>query len=256
MKVYPIKLIFLGTGAGTITKKRKESGIFIKSPDANMLIDPGSSIIERLLAAGIAYDDIDYILITHFHPDHLQGLTSFLFCSNYKFALRKTQLNIIAPYGFKNFYKKLLDAFGHTIKPESYDIKIFEVKNQHLSLGGFRLTSKKTTHTQESVSFRIEIGKLAITYSGDTDYCKEIVTLSKRSDILILECSFPDEIKVKNHLTPSLAGRIARESNSKTLILTHFFPICDKYDIIKQAKKDFKGKVVKAYDLLKINIAK
>jgi ribonuclease BN (tRNA processing enzyme) len=63
--------------------------------------------------------------------------------------------------------------------------------------------------------------------SGDTDYCRNLVELASEVDLLVLECSFPDEKKVEGHLIPSLVGRIGLESRCKKLLLTHFYPICD-----------------------------
>lgn len=255
MKNPKIDLIFLGTGAGIQTKKRLESGILLKNGGClNILFDPGSAIVERLLKSDITPCDIDYIFITHLHPDHTQGLSSILFGAKYQFALRKKDLTIIGPVGFKNFYSKLLGTYGHTITPELYKIKIIEVKNKSLLLDKFKVTSLKTLHTPESVGYRLQFDKKSITYSGDTDYCENLIKLSKKSNITILECSFPDDIKIKNHLTPKLAGIVARKSNSKTLILTHFFPICEKYDIIAQCRKEFKGRIIRAYDFLKVRI--
>ena len=60
----------------------------------------------------------------------------------------------------------------------------------------------------------------SIVYSGDTDYCPELIELADNCDLLILECSFPDDMKVEGHLTPSEAGKIAAET--KTNLQTSF----------------------------------
>jgi len=73
-------------------------------------------------------------------------------------------------------------------------------------------------------------------------------------DVLILDCSFPDEMKVKGHLTPRETGEIAQECNCKKLVLSHLYPVCNNHDIAKQAKTTFKGEVTIAYDLMAITI--
>lgn len=52
----------------------------------------------------------------------------------------------------------------------------------------------------------------------------------------------------------AFAGRIARESNCKKLVLTHFYPICGDYDISGQCKEEFNGEVVLAEDLMTIEV--
>ena len=91
-----------------------------------------------------------------------------------------------------------------------------------------------------------------VAYSGDTDYCPNLIELAKGVDLLILECSLPDDMKIDGHLTPSLAGRVARETECKRLLLTHFYPPCDKYDIVEIVKKQYKGEVKLAEDLMRI----
>ena len=40
-------------------------------------------------------------------------------------------------------------------------------------------------------------------YSGDTDYCENIDDLARDVDVLLLECSYPEHIKVDAILTAS-----------------------------------------------------
>ena len=72
--------------------------------------------------------------------------------------------------------------------------------------------------------------------------------------MLVLECSLPDEKRVKGHLTPSLCGRIAAESNCKKLVLTHFYPSCDNVDIISLCRKYYNGEVIVGEDLMRIMV--
>jgi ribonuclease BN (tRNA processing enzyme) len=51
-----------------------------------------------------------------------------------------------------------------------------------------------------------------------------------------------------------LAGRIALESHSKKLLLTHLYPACDQFDILKQCREVFQGETILGEDLIKIKI--
>jgi ribonuclease BN (tRNA processing enzyme) len=110
-------------------------------------------------------------------------------------------------------------------------------------------------HLPGSVGYRIDFKDVkSIAISGDTDYCRNIVELAFEANLLILECSFPDETKVEGHLTPSLAGRIALESRCKRLLLTHLYPICDQFDIQKECEQVYKDEIILGEDLMKIKI--
>jgi ribonuclease BN (tRNA processing enzyme) len=68
--------------------------------------------------------------------------------------------------------------------------------------------------------------------------------------LLICEAAMPDQLKVPGHLTPGLAGRIAQKANAQRLVLTHLYPACDEVDIVKQARKAYKGEIFPAEDLM------
>jgi ribonuclease BN (tRNA processing enzyme) len=79
-----------------------------------------------------------------------------------------------------------------------------------------------------------------------------MVDLGTDVDLLVLECSFPEGEKVDGHLTPSWAGRIAKESGCKKLLLNHLYPICDQFDIVGQCREIFHGEVLLAEDFMRI----
>ena len=63
-----------------------------------------------------------------------------------------------------------------------------------------------------------------------------------------------DEHAVEGHLSPSLAGKIAKEAGAKKMILTHFYPDALKSDIEGIARKYFNGEVLLAQDGMGISI--
>jgi ribonuclease BN (tRNA processing enzyme) len=108
-------------------------------------------------------------------------------------------------------------------------------------------------HIAESVGYRIEFKNgRSMAVSGDTDYCQNMIDLASGVDVLVLECSFPEGKKVEGHLTPSLAGRIAVESRCRKLLLTHFYPICDQFDIVGQCRQVYPGQIILGEDLMRI----
>lgn len=72
MKIYP-----LGVGQGFSTKYFHNNYI-ISISNTNILIDAGTTLRFSLEASPYTYTDIDYILLTHFHFDHIGGLEEFL----------------------------------------------------------------------------------------------------------------------------------------------------------------------------------
>jgi len=249
------EVIILGSGTGVPSLRRGAPGLIVATDSSKILIDSGSGTLRKMLEAGISYLDIDLFLYTHIHPDHTSDLVPILFACKYSDLLREKDLLCVGGPGFESYFDKLRKVYGSWIDPQSYHLAIKEISPKPLSFRDVKISARPMAHLSESVGFRIEFdeGK-SIAISGDTDYCKNIIDLAFEVDLLVLECSFPDGKKVEGHLTPSLAGRIGSESRCKKLLLIHFYPICDQFDILKQCQQVYPGEIILGEDLMRINI--
>ena len=249
------ELIVIGSGTGIPSLRRGSPGLVVLSDNAKALIDSGPGSLRKMLEVGITYQDPDLVLYTHIHPDHVSDLVPILFACKYADFPRKKELSCVGGHGFKSYFEKLKNLYGSWIEPQSYRLTVKEISQEPSLHRDLKILSKPMAHISESVGYRIEFhdGK-SMAVSGDTDYCQNIIDLAFEVDLLVLECSFPDEKKVEGHLTPSLAGRIALESRCKQLLLTHLYPVCDQFDIVGQCKKIYQGEIILAEDLKRIKI--
>ena len=85
-------------------------------------------------------------------------------------------------------------------------------------------------------------------------FLRGIVELAKGADLLILECSFPDDEAIAGHLTPSEAGEIAARAGVKRLVLTHFYPEILTTDIEAECRKTYQGDLLLATDLMSLSV--
>ena len=74
--------------------------------------------------------------------------------------------------------------------------------------------------------------------------------LGRDADVFVCDSAAPDDLKIEGHLTPGLAGRYAERAGTRELVLTHFYPECDGYDLVAEASAHFAGKVTLAVDLM------
>ena len=249
------ELIIVGSGTGIPSLRRGSPGLLLISESSKVLIDSGSGTLRRMLEVGITYRDVDLLLYTHIHPDHISDLVPILFACKYGDLPREKDLLCVGGAGFKHFFDQLNKIYGSWIEAQSYRLTIDEISSKPLSFRDLKIIAKPMAHLPESVGYRIEFndGK-SVAISGDTDYCKNIINLASEVDLLVLECSFPDEKKVEGHLTPSLAGRIGLESHCKKLLLIHLYPICDQFDILRQCRQTYQGEIILGEDLMTIQI--
>ena len=252
-----MKLTILGSGTLIPFPNRGNSGYFLQTEKHTILIDGGSGALRRIADYHLDYKNIDTICYTHLHPDHIIDFIPLLFAYKHDPSVEiPKSLKIIAPKGFQTYFNQIMDIYGKWVLPDvGLNIEIEEVFRDEIDLEGLEIICNHTEHTDYSVTYRFtENSGNSLFYSGDTDYCEELVQSAKNVDVLMLECSFPDEQKRPGHLTPSECGKIATETKCGRLILTHFYPEVLEIDILSTVSKYYSGMVDLAYDGMEVFI--
>jgi len=253
-----MEINILGSGTATPSLARNASGLVIRAGEAWILVDIGPGTLRRMCEAGVNAKWVDFIVLTHFHADHVSDLAPFLFASNYEYGqIRKTPFALIGPAGTEQFYQRLVKAYGSSIVPMGERLQISElsaVGADVFTSSSFTLRSIPSAHTFPSLSYRIEADGASVTVSGDTDFSANLIELARETDLFVCESSFPDGMKVAGHLVPSEAGRIADAARVKKLVLTHLYPPCDEADIVGQASEAYAGEIIKAHDLMTLMV--
>jgi len=243
-------------GSGTCVPSLERSSACIKVTDGTttVLLDSGPGSLRQLMRAETEINDIDLVCYTHLHVDHTADFVPLLFASKYAPLPRTRDLAIMAAPGFRDFYDRLTYAYGDWIVPENCTLVWLDAGRPAV-FGSLTITAAPVRHTPHSIAFRLadSSGK-SMVYSGDTDYCREIIDLAVGCDVLILECSFPDDQYHEGHLTPERAGKIAAEAGCRQLVLTHFYPDCDPQQAVPGAAKKFRGCIHAAHDLIEIKL--
>jgi len=254
-----ISVTILGSGTCVPSLRRSSCSVLMKIKDKALLFDSGAGTMRRLLEADTEIFDISFVFYSHFHPDHTGEFVPFIFANKYPDgARRQVPITLVAGKGFSTFYDKLKTAYGRWIELAPGFLNIVELNNNgydSLSFDDFMVESIPVMHNDESIAYKItSSGGKSVVYSGDTDYSDNLITLSKDADLLICESALPDDLKVKGHLTPSSAGKVASLANVNQLVLTHLYPECDDVDIERECRKTYSGPLIIAEDLMKIEL--
>lgn len=254
----PLEITILGSGTSVPSLKRSSCSLLIEIGTDKLLFDLGAGTMRRLLENGTRIQDITHIFLSHLHPDHCGELVSFLFALKAPELYRENHhLTLIGGMGCADFYQGLKRVFGRWIEFDENRLKLVEMSvsgSDKIVFPGFTVLSTPVVHNPESIAFRVEKDNRSIVYSGDTDECEALVSLAEKTDLFVCESAMPDQSKISKHLSPSVAGRMASRSGAKTLILTHFYPECDKTDIAKECRKTYDGQLFLAEDLMKIRL--
>ncbi len=248
-----MEIQILGSGTCIPSARRGSSGYLVTLESTKVLFDCGNGVTWKLEKSGVNYMDIDHIFITHMHPDHNADLIPFLFATKYPaLETRTKKLNLWGPPGFKDFMKSIQDIYGDWLNPENTEI--LELDKQNLEFNEFKFSVLKTGHTENSLAFRLESNEKSLVYSGDTDYSDEFTEFAGGCDLLLIECSLPDSLKRKGHLTPSDVIKVSNLAKPAIVVLTHMYPVCDIENILDQIEKETECKVILGEDFLNITI--
>lgn len=250
-----MEVTIIGSGTGVPTLRRCSPCIAVRAGKAVALLDTGPGSLRKLLEAGISFSDVTAVHYTHTHVDHVSDLTQFLFASRYDESPRTTPLTLTGPPGFKDFYQRLLNLYGNQIVSDKYELTIEELDRDERRFPDYSLIARPMHHMVPATGYRIEDENGAsLAYTGDTDYCEGVLELAKDADVLIIEAALPPDYELEGHLRPQDAGRIAAEAGAGTLVITHLYPVCDRYDTETEVRKSYQGHVLIAEDLLRFEI--
>ena len=160
-----MRIVFLGTGVAVGFGKKAQQSILIED-DRIVLVDCGFGTMVRLQEHNIATDELDAIVITHFHLDHCGELLGIL---KARWLSDCEKIDVFTPEGGESFMDSMLNSSPYLINKLRF--KIREIgSGESFSVGGLRFTAIKTRHSIESMG--IKTGDLLI--SGDTSAFPEL----------------------------------------------------------------------------------
>jgi ribonuclease BN (tRNA processing enzyme) len=198
--------------------------------------------------------------------DHSLEFPSIVFAGY--LAGRKQGVHVYGPAGTNDFCKTMFDqVYPHApevigrIREEGWNLAVNEVtKGLVCQLDGYRVLSAPVEHGTPGVAYRIEAEEGSVVISGDTRPSQSLIELAKGADLLIHECSYPDDMvelaKQTNHTAASEVGEVANQAGVKKVVLTHLFPLWKgrEKEMVKSVTSKFGGEVIPSHDLLEIKL--
>ncbi len=275
-----MKLTLLGTGCPSVDFKRCGSSNLISTKSTKILVDCGSGVTQRLNQSKNSSADIDALLLTHLHTDHVIDLYQLIISSWH--SDRTSQWKIYGPKGTKKFVDKIFSAWKSERKlrisyekrnsSKALNYKVYEFKKEgFININDIKIKYFEVDHKPVPYAYGFSFfnKNKKLTISGDTRPCESLMLNAQNADVLLHEVFIEYEINqtsglrskktlhnVKEYHTPSnLVGKVAKLSNCKKLVLTHFVPT--RFNISKLKKivrKDFGKDPIIGNDLLTINI--
>ena len=246
-----MRLTTLGTGTISLNTRRACAGHLVEAGAARVLLDCGSGVARRMAELGADWWSITHVAITHFHADHIVDLPTLIFAWRHgRIPAREAPLEIIGPAGTAGLVERFAEAVGPWLTRPGFPLTIREIApDETLAIGeGVTLGARKVPHTDESVAYSVAHGGRRVVYTGDTGVDPTLGEWAAGADVLLAECSLPDELSVPIHLTPAECGRLAQAANPGLLVLTHLYPPLEEVDVAGLVAAEWSGRAVVAFD--------
>lgn len=221
------ELIVLGTAASVPDAAHDTIGYVLRGTGWAVLIDCGGSPLHKLARLGIARDELEAVILTHGHADHIYGLP--ILVQGLWLGGREAALPIYGPPQALDRARQLLEIFDLVEREGLFEIQWKRIRlreNQPvLSQRGIEITASPVIHgEQETVALRLDnpaTGR-SIVYSSDTEPSPNLVRLAAGAGLLIHEATG----EAAGHASPAQAAEVAREAGAERLLLTHY-PVVD-----------------------------
>ena len=249
------KVIILGSSNAVPSKDHENTHLVVVGQERTILVDCVSNPVVRLEQAGVDFNDLTDIVITHFHPDHVSGVPLLLM--DMWLMGRKRPINIYGLHYTMDRLEDLMGFYGWAEWPDFFPVGFYRLPEAEMAhvmdSDEFKINSSPVHHMIPTIGLRIESKKTdkILSYSCDTEPCEQTVRLAGGADILIHEAGGA----TYGHSSAEQAGEIATKAEVGSLYLIHY-PTgrFAKGDIAAEARKTFRGAVIVAKDFMTIEI--
>jgi phosphoribosyl 1,2-cyclic phosphate phosphodiesterase len=220
--------------------KRFRTSLLIKYNNKNIVVDCGPDFRMQLLRANV--HDLDAVIITHEHRDHIAGLDD-LRSINYMLQ-KKVQL-----YVSNESFQALRVSFPYIFEPGDYkggpQLEVLELSSNPFELVGLRFIPLQVMHRNMKV-YGFRMGDFS--YITDANYIPDsTMELLNGSRILVLNALRKE--KHPSHFNLEEAIAIAQEVRAEKTYFTHLSHLIGKH---QEENEKLPPNMALAYDGLSI----
>jgi ribonuclease BN (tRNA processing enzyme) len=183
-------LTFLGTGNFLAPPGRYWNSFVL---DTNVLVEPSPTALPHLRRCGFAVEDVEVVVVSHFHADHCFGWP-FLLEALAEVGGGKT-VHVVGPPGIEAHLRQLNEAGAvGSVTDMAYgrlDLRFVEVDGSWQEAGPLRFRAVEVVHVPylRCYGYLFDRGSRVIGYSGDTTPCDGLSELAREAGVRVVECN-------------------------------------------------------------------
>ena len=241
----------LGSGNAFLPSGRLHSFLAI---DKHIVVDCPPTALASLRKAGISPADIDTILITHVHGDHVFGFPFFLLERKYisdREGLK--ELTVAGSSGVKERLTHLCNlAYPGSLEEILETINWVDVPN----VKGWTMERFEVLHDPEVDPHGWMMTNdegWSMIHSGDSGPFEDLWDRIGRCSFAVVEMGVPEWVNTEHHHKPSDITKLANKYPNTKMVITHTF-IDSDYQIITKEVPDFPPNVIHGEDGMEFEI--
>ena len=245
---------------------RAETCILVAAGDDLFVVDIGDGSNQNLRSWNIDFRNIEAVLITHLHSDHIADLPG-LHQNAWVVGERSSKLKVFGPEGVDQFTQGIEMAYAHdyvfrnehhgdAVAPLEYagfDTSVIDLNNPVIfDNGELKITAFRVVHEpiEPALGYKFEYKGRSLVITGDTSYTQSVIDNAMNVDVLFHEAQANHMLAVIEDLQRSLgmdllatilddittyhttlieAAEIANKANVKKLVFYHLTPAPRNY---------------------------
>ena len=239
------RVLLLGTGTCQIEPDRMASSVLIELGKTRVLYDMGRGIPERLVQAGFRSNDITNLVLSHFHPDHVEGLIPFLHAACWSRGdPRSTDLTIYGPKGVEVQVMRLLSLFGpDELTRPHFKVKIVEERGDTISVGDVTFEYPELPPaSNHGLGFTINGKRVVLT--GDSYFHEQEIAFLRGAEIAVID---------SGHLKPEEIVELAVSCRTPRIICSHLYHELSATELTDAARgRGYPGTIIVGHDLMTV----
>ncbi len=280
-----IHVTLLGTGCPSASPERRGPAQLIRARGRegwqNILVDCGSGVAQQLVAAGTPGAQIDALLITHYHTDHLVDLYQLIVSSWHQGRGRPWPIH--APPRALRHIRAVMDAWRderegriafekRPTSPRGLEVELHPLEpGPFWNRDGLEISAVQVDHgpVEPAYGFLFRAGDCRIMLSGDTAPCESLVEAARDADLLIhevfihgglapaegLRTEATIDAVASYHTLSTQVGEVAARAGARALALTHFVPPrFDRSALLSCVRRSYPGPVLIGEDLMRFEL--
>jgi ribonuclease BN (tRNA processing enzyme) len=238
------------------------SGYLVEGGGARVLLDCGPGVFGKLRRF-VDYVDVDAVVISHLHADHIFDLVPF--ASGLRYAPRQQPVpvdgwpgtdaparpRLLAPAGAREALRAVCSGGGMSAEHVERAFALSEYATaDEPAVGGLGLRFAAVPHYVPTNAIEVREGGARLTFSADCAPSDELCAFAAGTDLLLIEASLPrpERDGPRGHLTPSEAGEHGRRAGARRLVLTHISDELDPERARAEAAAAYGGDVEVAFE--------